>query len=43
MEFRDLLVSVPIWGLFNLTRGKLLAISEITTNEFPSPSGDHLI
>ena len=36
-------VSVPIWGLFNLTDTTTSFQCEVITNKFPSPSGDYLI
>ena len=35
--------SVPIWGLFNLTKSLKIAKSTYKVVEFPSPSGDYLI
>ena len=37
------LVSVPLWGLFNLT--KILKVTYYTAigSQFPSPYGDYLI
>ena len=37
------MVSVPIWGLFNLTYIILQIIGVIMMYQFPSPSGDYLI
>ena len=36
------MVSVPIWGLFNLTKRKEQIIMT-REEQFPSPSGDYLI
>ena len=39
---KEFYVSVPIRGLFNLTRGEKIIV-EYDPVEFPSPSGDYLI
>ena len=40
----EVLVSVPIWGLFNLTySGRNLTRVYPFQDKFPSPSGDYLI
>ena len=36
-------ISVPIWGLFNLTKEKASKTKKATKKVFPSPSGDYLI
>ena len=43
MENILLNVSVPLWGLFNLTFGKAKGRWQWATEEFPSPYGDYLI
>ena len=39
----DTFVSVPLWGLFNLTGGWLINESGLYSLMFPSPYGDYLI
>ena len=39
----ELLVSVPIRGLFNLTIQDRKYVATVDTEKFPSPSGDYLI
>ena len=36
-------VSVPIWGLFNLTDNLTVKLEITVPLTFPSPSGDYLI
>ena len=43
MELLEVLVSVPIWGLFNSTYDNTDINRQKCRGQFPSPSGDYLI